>query len=100
MSHPARAVVNNGVTPTEAQFAADAAHGIAKSGMEADRASELCSRLLEKYEELIKHPPADIVGKTYPELYDVETRKRSADYDSFYGRMVDELREMGIPVLE
>jgi methylamine--corrinoid protein Co-methyltransferase len=100
MSHPARAVVNNGVTPTEAQFATDVAHAIAKSGMGADRASELCNCLLEKYEEVIKHPPTDIAGKTYPELYDVETRKRSDVYDQFYKRILDELATMGIPIPE
>jgi hypothetical protein len=68
--------------------------------MGADRASELCNRLLEKYEEVIKHPPADIAGKTYPELYDVETRKRSDVYDQFYKRILDELATMGIPILE
>lgn len=100
VAHPARAVVANGVTPTEAQFNADLAHAIAKSGMEADRASELCNCLLEKYEEVIKHPPADIAGKTYPELYEVETRKRCEVYDRFYGEILDELTAMGIPVLE
>ncbi|MFH2076226.1 MAG: monomethylamine:corrinoid methyltransferase [Pseudomonadota bacterium] len=100
MSHPSRAVVNNGVTPTEAQFNADVAHAIAKCGMGADRASELCNHLLEKYEEIIKHPAADIAGKTYPELYDVEKRKRSDAYDQFYKRILDELATMGIPILE
>ena len=100
VAHPARAVVNNGVTPTEAQFTADAAHAIAKSGMGADRASELCNRLLEQYEGIVKHPPADISGKTYPELYDLETRKRSDAYDRFYLEMLEELAAMGIPVRE
>ncbi len=97
-SHPARAVMSNGVTPTEAQFNADLAHSIARSGMAAGQASELCNRLLEKYEEIIKQRSAEIMGKTYPELYDVETRKRSDVYDQFYRGIVEELVTMGIPM--
>jgi hypothetical protein len=98
MAHPARAVVNNGVTPTEAQFNADMAYAVAKSGMTADRASEICNRLLEKYEVMIKQASAGITGKTYPELYDISTRKRTDAYDQFYEKMLDELSGMGIPI--
>jgi len=99
MSHPARAVINNGVTPTEAQFNADVAYAVAKSGIGADQASELCNRLLEKYEEIIKHPTTDVTGKTYPELYDIEKRKRSDDYEDFYRRVREEIATVGVPIL-
>jgi len=98
MSHPAKAIINNGVTPTEARFNGEVAHGIARSGITAGRASELCNRLLEKYEKIIKHPPADIAGKTYPELYDVETGKRLEEYDRFYDKVLEELIQIGVPI--
>ena len=99
-AHPGRAVMNNGVTPTEAQFNADVAYGIAKSGMGSDHANELCNRLLERYEEAIKHPTAETEGKTYPDLYHVEKRKRTDAYDDFYKRIREEIAVMGIPMLE
>ncbi len=95
-AHPAKAVVNDGVTPTEALFNANVAHGIAQSGMTADRASELCNQLLEKYEEDIKNPPPGTEGKTYPELYDLKTHKRSEAYDRLYDEVIEELTRMGI----
>jgi hypothetical protein len=66
--------------------------------MTADRASEICNRLLEKYEVMIKQASAGITGKTYPELYDISTRKRTDAYDQFYEKMLDELSGMGIPI--
>ncbi len=96
-AHPAKAVVNDGVTPTEARFNTDAAYGIAQSGMTADRANELCNQLLEKYAADIKNPPPGIEGKTYPELYDLKTRKRSEEYDRLYDEVIEELTRMGVP---
>ena len=98
VAHPARAVINNGVTPTEAQFNVDVAHAIAKSGTTADRANELCNRLLEKYESMIKQASPELNGQTYPALYDVVTRKRKPAYDRFYGEILDELAAIGIPI--
>ena len=95
--HPAKAIINNGVTPTEARFNAEVAHGIARSGITAGRASELCNRLLEKYEKIIKHPSPDIAGKTYPELYDLETGKRLEEYDRLYDKVMEELIQIGVP---
>jgi len=97
VSHPAKAIINDGVTPTECLFNADVAYGIAQSGMTTDRATELCNQLLEKYEEEIKNPPPGIEGKTYPELYDLKTHKRSEEYDRLYDEVVEELIKMGVP---
>jgi methylamine--corrinoid protein Co-methyltransferase len=97
VAHPAKAVVNNGITPTECFFNADVGYGIAQSGMTADRANELCNQLLEKYETNIKNPPQGTEGKTYPELYDLKTQKRLEEYDRLYDEVVEELTQMGIP---
>ena len=95
--HPARGVVKNGITPTEPQFNAELAYSIAQSGIKTDFANELCNRLLEKYEEEIKLASAGIQGKTYPELYDVRTQRRSPEYDRLYDEVVEELIKMGVP---
>lgn len=98
MSHPAKAVINNAVTPTEARFNAEVAYSVAQSGITAGRATELCNRLLEKYENQIKRPPPGIEGKTYPQLYDVTTGTRSEEYDRLYDRVLEELIQMGMPL--
>ena len=95
--HPAKGIVKNGLTPSEPQFNADIAYSIAQSGMTADRATELCNQLLEKYEEKIKIASPGIEGKTYPELYDVRTQRRSEEYDRLYDEVVEELVKMGVP---
>ncbi len=58
--HPAKGIVKNGLTPSEAQFNAELAHSIAQSGVKTDLANELCNRLLGKYEEEIKIASAGI----------------------------------------
>ncbi len=98
MSHPAKAVVNDAATPTEARFNADIAYSIARSGMAAGRASELCNKLLEKYEKELKKPFSGDDVKTYPELYDLKTGKRSEIYDQLYGEVLEDLDAMGIPL--
>jgi len=96
--HPARGIVKDGITPTEPQFNADLADGIAQSGMQADSACELCNRLLEKYEAEIKMAPPEIQGKTYSQLYDIKTHKRFEEYDRLYDEVVEELIQMDIPL--
>ena len=65
--------------------------------MTADRATELCNQLLEKYEEEINIASVGIQGKTYQELYDVRTQRRSEEYDRLYDEVVEELVKMGVP---
>ena len=96
--HPAKGIVKDGLTPTEPQFNADLAGAIARSGMKADKACELCIRLLEKYEAQIKTSPPEIHGKTYPQLYDIKTHKRSEEYDRLYDEVMAELVQMGVPI--
>jgi methylamine---corrinoid protein Co-methyltransferase len=96
--HPARGIVNDGVTPTEPQFNADVACGIAESGMTAGRACELCLQLLEKYEEIIKTPSPELNGMKYPQLYDLASGKRGETYDRLLDDVMAELSGMGIPI--
>jgi hypothetical protein len=42
--------------------------------------------------------PLEIQGKTYSQLYDIKTHKRSEEYDRLYDEVVEELIQMDIPL--
>ena len=89
--HPAKAVIEDGVTPLEARFCAELAHTLA--GMKAEQANELANRLLEKYEKEVENAPT---GKRYQECYDLKTGKPSDDYLRLYEEAKAELASLGI----
>ena len=90
--HPAKAVIDDGVTPTEALFNVETAY--AAAGMGADQASELVNRLLGKYEKEIENAPP---GKRYQECYDLKKGNPLEEYVRLYDDVKDELVKMGIP---
>ncbi|MBL7162368.1 MAG: monomethylamine:corrinoid methyltransferase [Anaerolineales bacterium] len=90
--HPAKAVIDDGVSPLEAQFCVEVAHAV--TGMSAERANALVNQLLEKYEKEIDKTPA---GKRYQECYDPKTGKPGDDYLRLFNEMKAELAGMGIP---
>jgi len=90
--HPAKAVINDGVSPLEAQFCVEVAQAV--TGMGADRANALVTQLLEKYEKEIDKAPA---GKRYQECYDPKAGHPSDNYLSLYKEIKDELADLGIP---
>lgn len=90
--HPAKAIIDDGVTPVEARFNVETAYAV--TGMEAGRAGELVNQLLVKYEEQIEEPPT---GKRYQECYDLGTGKPSEAYVRLYDEVKEELVGMGIP---
>ncbi len=67
---------------------------LAVTGMSRDKANGLCLKFLEKYED--KLLPDQDLGKTFPELYDLETRQPKPETVEHYKRMKDELSGMGI----
>ena len=89
--HPGKAVIDDGVTPTEARFCAELINTIA--GMKADQANELVNRLLEKYEKEVEDAPT---GKRYQECFDLKTGKPSDDYLRLYEEAMDDLTSLGI----
>jgi methylamine--corrinoid protein Co-methyltransferase len=91
--HPAKAVIEDGVTPIEAQFNVDVAQGA--TGMKAERANELVRSLLDRYEDEIEQAPA---GKRYQQCYDLGTGKPSEEYLRLYYEVKEELTGMGIPL--
>ena len=68
---------------------------LAVAGMSREKANEFCLKFLEKYED--KLLPDQDLGKTFPELYDLETRQPLPETVDHYKRMKDELASMGIP---
>jgi methylamine--corrinoid protein Co-methyltransferase len=89
---PARAVMDDGITPLEGLFNIEMAH--AATGVQAGQANELVNRLLEKYEERIEDAPQ---GKRYQECYDLRTRQPSEEYVRLHGDVKEELAQLGIP---
>jgi methylamine--corrinoid protein Co-methyltransferase len=90
--HPAKAVIDDGVSPLEAQFCVEVAQ--AAAGMNADQANALVNQLLEKYEDEIDKAPA---GKRYQECYNLKTGKPSDSYLRLYEEIKEELASLGIP---
>ncbi len=91
--HPAKAVIDDGITPIEALFNVEAAY--AGAGMKTERASELVNQLLGKYEEEIENAPP---GKRYQECYDLKTHKPLEDYTRLYDDVKKEVAKMGMPL--
>ncbi len=89
--HPAKAVLEDGVTPMEARFNVEMAH--AATGIKAEEASALVNRLLEEYEDRIGEPPQ---GKRYQECYDLRTGKPSEEYVRLYEEVKEDLAQMGV----
>jgi hypothetical protein len=90
--HPAKAIIEDGVTPMEARFNVEAAY--AATGMKAEQANEIVNRLLAKYEQEIERAPS---GKRYQECFDVRTGQPSDEYIRLYDEIKEELLKIGIP---
>ena len=89
--HPAKAIIEDGVTPIEARFTVDITKAIC--GMNGKEANDIASKLLEKYESRIPEAPQ---GKRFKECYDVEKIKPLDDYKRLYDKVKDELTKIGI----
>ena len=90
--HPAKAVIEDGITPMEALFSAQVAY--AAAGIKTERANEIVKGLLQKYERKIDNAPK---GKRYRECYDLRTGKPNEDYIRLFNEVKEELVKMGIP---
>jgi len=89
-THPARAVLNDYVTPMEMLGSVEI--NKACVGMSRKQGNELAIELLSKYEDKIDNAP---VGKRYQDCYDIEIGLPSQEYISLYGEVKEELRTMG-----
>lgn len=88
--HPARAVLNDYITPMEMLGSVEINEACV--GMTRVEGNELAKQLLAKYEDKIDDAPE---GKKYQECYDIETGKPCQEYVDLYGEVKDELSQMG-----
>jgi methylamine--corrinoid protein Co-methyltransferase len=91
--HPAKAVLEDGITPMEARFGVDFSRAACRIGSE--QAGELVLRLLEKYEAGIDHAPP---GSRYQECYDLSTRRPREAYVALYDRVREEIARLGLVI--
>ena len=91
--HPAKAVIDDAVTPMEAKFAVEFTKAV--TGIKAHEANEIANRLLDKYEDKLADAPP---GKKYQQCYDLKTQKPSDEYIGLYDNILEELTHMGILV--
>jgi len=88
--HPAKAVLNDYITPMEMLGNVELIEACV--GMKRSEANELATELLSKYEDKIDDAP---IGKKYQECYDVSTGQPSQEYVDLYSEVKEELRGMG-----
>lgn len=89
-THPARAVLNDYVTPMEMLGSVEL--NDACVGMTRTQGNELAKELLEKYEDKLDDAPT---GKKYQDCYDIETGLPCQEYVDLYGQVKEELQVMG-----
>ena len=90
--HPAKGVKIDGATPLDARFGIEM--GKAASRLSRNHASEIVTRLLEKYEPQI---PAAPEGDRYQDCYDPLTGKPGESCLRLFHEVKEELARMGIP---
>ena len=90
---PNQGVTLNYCTPMEPQFMGEVAY--AATLLDRKQANNIIQQLIPKYEErlLAKNPPK---GKTFQELYDMETLKPCQEYVELKDRIWEELEGMGL----
>ncbi|MCH7557339.1 MAG: monomethylamine:corrinoid methyltransferase [Planctomycetes bacterium] len=92
-THPARAVLNDYVTPMEMLGSVEINQACV--GMSRTQGNELAKELLEKYEDKLDDAP---IGTKYQDCYDIETGLPCREYVDLYGQVVEELRAMGFGI--
>jgi methylamine---corrinoid protein Co-methyltransferase len=91
-THPARAVLNDYVTPMEMQGSVEINQACV--GMKREQGNELAQQLLIKYEDQIDDAPQ---GQPYQDCYDLESGRPCQAYVDLYGEVKEELGQMGFP---
>ena len=89
-THPAKAVLNDYVTPMEMLGSVEITEACV--GMKRADANGIVKELLTRYEDKIDDAP---IGKKYQECYDVASGRPCQEYVDLYGEVKDELRAMG-----
>lgn len=89
--HPAKAVIDDGVTPLEADFCIKCA--IAAASIPSDQANQIVTQLLERYESSISSSPK---GSKFPECYNITSGKPTVEYQKLYEEIRDEMIQLGV----
>ena len=89
--HPARAILNDYITPMEMRGTVELAEACA--GMKRSQANEIVKQLLPKYENNLDNAP---IGKKYQECYDINTGKPNQEYVNLYAEVKEEIKSLGI----
>jgi methylamine--corrinoid protein Co-methyltransferase len=89
-THPARAVLNDYVTPMEMLGSVELNEACV--GVSRAQGNELAKELLTKYEDKIDNAPT---GKKYQDCYDINTGSPCQQYVDLYGQVREELRTIG-----
>jgi methylamine--corrinoid protein Co-methyltransferase len=89
-THPARAVLNDHITPMEILGSVEL--NDACVGMNRTQGNELVRELLNKYENTIDNAP---IGKKYQDCYDIDTGLPCQEYVDLYGQVKEELQAIG-----
>lgn len=94
---PNQGVTLNYCTPMEPQFMGEVAY--ATTLIDRKKANEIVLNLIPKYEErlLAKNPPK---GKTFQELYNLDTLLPNQEYLELKDRIWEELEELGLKKFE
>jgi len=92
-THPARAVLNDYVTPME--MAGSVELNEACVGMSRTQGNELAKGLLDKYEDGLDNAPA---GRKYQDCFDMATGLPCQEYVDLYGAVMGELHAMGFDI--
>jgi len=92
-THPARAVLNDYVTPME--MLGSVQINEACVGMSRAEANDLVKELLDRYEDNLDNAP---IGKKYQDCYDIDTGSPCQEYADLYGEVVEELCAMGFSI--
>lgn len=93
---PCRNKIHNHGTPLEARMAAEVAHAAVQQGMTREQASDICNRLLAKYEEKI---PVDNYGVPFQEAYDVLKCSPKPEYLDLFYQCKQEIASLGVNFL-
>lgn len=91
--HPAKAVLNNYVTPLEMETTTEMA--LACAGMTRKEANKVINTLLPKYERGLSTAPT---GKTYTECFDLATGRAADECLVFVEKIKKELCKAGMPL--
>ncbi len=85
--------IQDHLTPLECHFSAEVFK--AAAGMSRKHANDIVKQLIPKYEDVLLDPPK---GKTFQELYDVETITPVPEWQEMVDRVKSELVDMGLPL--